>query len=184
MFGVAGIPTDVANAYAIVRADGVHPLFAYAAIVDNQSQDLVCHDRTRTDAVADRAGANATAVPRASRRRPTGLLKAGLLRRPWESRASPARGAPGPRRILRASSASPPRHTIAADLHDPFHPEHGSGPTRVLAPLGAGGMGEVYRARDAKLGRDIAVKVLPSATASDPDRRAALRAGGALGLRR
>ena len=38
-------------------------------------------------------------------------------------------------------------------------------------PLGAGGMGEVYRARDAKLGRDIAVKVLPSATASDPDRR-------------
>ncbi len=45
------------------------------------------------------------------------------------------------------------------------------GPYEVLAPLGAGGMGEVYRARDAKLGREIAVKVLPSATASDPDRR-------------
>ena len=45
------------------------------------------------------------------------------------------------------------------------------GPYEILAPLGAGGMGEVYRARDAKLGREIAVKVLPSATASDPDRR-------------
>jgi eukaryotic-like serine/threonine-protein kinase len=45
------------------------------------------------------------------------------------------------------------------------------GPYEVVAPLGAGGMGEVYRARDAKLGREIAVKVLPSATASDPDRR-------------
>jgi Tol biopolymer transport system component/predicted Ser/Thr protein kinase len=45
------------------------------------------------------------------------------------------------------------------------------GPYEVLAPLGAGGMGEVYRARDAKLGREIAIKVLPAATASDPDRR-------------
>jgi len=45
------------------------------------------------------------------------------------------------------------------------------GPYEILAPLGAGGMGEVYRAKDAKLGREIAVKVLPSATASDPDRR-------------
>jgi Tol biopolymer transport system component/predicted Ser/Thr protein kinase len=45
------------------------------------------------------------------------------------------------------------------------------GPYEVLAPIGAGGMGEVYRARDSKLGRDIAVKVLPQATASDPDRR-------------
>ncbi|MEX1245889.1 MAG: protein kinase [Thermoanaerobaculia bacterium] len=45
------------------------------------------------------------------------------------------------------------------------------GPYEILAPIGAGGMGEVYRARDAKLGREIAVKVLPSAMASDPDRR-------------
>ena len=45
------------------------------------------------------------------------------------------------------------------------------GPYEILAPIGAGGMGEVYRAKDAKLGREIAVKVLPSATASDPDRR-------------
>jgi dipeptidyl aminopeptidase/acylaminoacyl peptidase/predicted Ser/Thr protein kinase len=45
------------------------------------------------------------------------------------------------------------------------------GPYEILAPLGAGGMGEVYRARDAKLGREIAIKVLSETTASDPDRR-------------
>jgi predicted Ser/Thr protein kinase len=45
------------------------------------------------------------------------------------------------------------------------------GPYEILAPLGAGGMGEVYRARDPKLGREIAIKVLSGATASDPDRR-------------
>ena len=46
------------------------------------------------------------------------------------------------------------------------------GAYEILSPLGAGGMGEVYRARDARLSREVAIKVLPSATASDPDRRA------------
>ena len=46
------------------------------------------------------------------------------------------------------------------------------GPYEIVAPLGAGGMGEVYRARDAKLNRDVALKILPDAFASDPDRMA------------
>jgi Tol biopolymer transport system component len=44
------------------------------------------------------------------------------------------------------------------------------GPYEVIATLGSGGMGEVYRARDTKLGRDVALKILPSASGSDPDR--------------
>ena len=49
------------------------------------------------------------------------------------------------------------------------------GPYEILAPIGAGGMGEVYRARDTKLGRDVALKVLPASFASDPERLARLR---------
>jgi TolB-like protein/Flp pilus assembly protein TadD len=43
------------------------------------------------------------------------------------------------------------------------------GPYEILSPLGAGGMGEVYRARDSKLKRDVAIKVLPQSLAADPD---------------
>jgi eukaryotic-like serine/threonine-protein kinase len=46
------------------------------------------------------------------------------------------------------------------------------GPYEVRGLIGVGGMGEVYRARDTKLGRDVAIKILPSALAGDPGRRA------------
>src|SRR3954469_23015809 len=44
------------------------------------------------------------------------------------------------------------------------------GPYEILAAIGAGGMGEVYRARDTRLKRDVAIKVLPDAFARDPER--------------
>ena len=50
----------------------------------------------------------------------------------------------------------------------PLLPGTRLGPYEVLAPLGSGGMGEVYRARDARLGRDVAIKVVPPAVADNP----------------
>src|ERR1017187_1959414 len=46
------------------------------------------------------------------------------------------------------------------------------GPFEILAPIGAGGMGEVYRAKDTKLKREVALKVLPDSFARDPERMA------------
>jgi serine/threonine protein kinase len=49
------------------------------------------------------------------------------------------------------------------------------GPYRILSPLGAGGMGEVYRAHDSKLGRDVAIKTLSPGFARDPERLSRFR---------
>src|SRR5829696_2869461 len=49
------------------------------------------------------------------------------------------------------------------------------GSYEILSPLGAGGMGEVYRARDSKLNRDVALKILPATFATDADRIARFR---------
>jgi serine/threonine protein kinase len=62
------------------------------------------------------------------------------------------------------------------------------GPYEILGGLGAGGMGEVYRARDPRLGRTVAIKVLPAKVSADPSRRHRFeheaRAAGQLNQRR
>ena len=54
----------------------------------------------------------------------------------------------------------------------PLRPGTILGPYEVTAKIGEGGMGEVYQARDTKLDRDVALKVLPEAFTPDPDRLA------------
>ena len=53
----------------------------------------------------------------------------------------------------------------------PLDPGAKLGPYEVVTPLGAGGMGEVYRARDTRLGRDVAIKILPKEMSADPVRK-------------
>src|ERR671910_481947 len=52
---------------------------------------------------------------------------------------------------------------------------HRLGPYEIIGAIGAGGMGEVYRARDTRLHREVAIKILPGAVASDSERLARFR---------
>ena len=66
-----------------------------------------------------------------------------------------------------ATGAGAPSYNPACPMS--LEPDQLLGPYRIIAPLGAGGMGEVFRARDEKLDRDVTVKVLPARLASEPE---------------
>ena len=59
----------------------------------------------------------------------------------------------------------------------PLAPGTRFGPYELTAPLGAGGMGEVYRARDTRLDRTVAIKILPAHLSSDPVRKQCFERG-------
>src|SRR6185369_9678917 len=68
-----------------------------------------------------------------------------------------------------ARGGEPPSPSLESRHFMPLTTGTRLGTYEILAPIGAGGMGEVYRARDRKLDRDVAVKVLPAQLTSNPD---------------
>ena len=84
----------------------------------------------------------------------------------WGCGAAEGIGVPAPVRGRSARFLETPAAVVASDLRERQIAMQmigrQLGPYTLIAPLGAGGMGEVYRARDSKLGRDVAIKILPS----------------------
>src|SRR5271169_5087846 len=77
--------------------------------------------------------------------------------------------------LLRQDSAERtgemPTQTVAAQSQTRFGTGSQLGPYKIEAPIGAGGMGEVFRATDTRLHRTVAIKILPRAKVADPERK-------------
>src|SRR5262249_61912701 len=94
------------------------------------------------------------------------------IRRPWATfRTWSSLPTVGPTRTAMSEASSTTSTSSMACGEDPVTLAAGSrlGPYEIVAPLGAGGMGEVYRAKDSRRGREGAIKVLPAARASEPE---------------
>src|SRR5262245_23090719 len=106
---------------------------------------------------------------RSCRRRFLTILNASLRDR-RKSRRSSGLGWPSRNHVI--PGRAPVRITPSDQIQVALAPGARLGAYEIVSLIGSGGMGEVYRARDARLARDVAIKVLPSQVAADPDRLA------------